>query len=200
MMNKTIDQLRFEFETLARRSLSLPVAGMIVWLAIGIAGLIVAPRTATLVLLGGTGAIFPLGILIAKMRGEQLCARANPLGRLMGLCVLMVNLLWAVHVALLLKQPELLPLSVGIGLGLHWIVYSWIVAHPVGIIHAVARAALVTAAWFAAPNNRVSAVAVAVVATYAVSIFQMATRTINSAGADSPAETPLEIAALTKTA
>lgn len=60
---------------------------MIVWLAIGLAGLAVSPRSATLALLGGTDAIFPVAMLIAKMRGEQLFARTNALARLMGLCV-----------------------------------------------------------------------------------------------------------------
>lgn len=192
-MNRTIEDLRREFETGARRSLSLPIAGMIVWLAIAITGLFVSPRSSILVLLIGTGAIFPAAILIAKARGENLFAAANPLGKLMGLCVLMVNLLWAIHIALFLKQPDMLPLSIGIGLGLHWIVYSWIVAHNVGIVHAVLRTFLVTAVWFAAPGNRVSGVALAVVTVYAVSIFQMATRNVNLASDDESAKIPLGI-------
>lgn len=178
-MNKTIDELRLEFENLTRRSLSLPIAGMFVWLAIGTMGLMVAPAKATMILLYGTGAIFPVALLIAKMRGENLFAAQNPLARLMGYCVLMVNLLWAVHLALLTKAPEFLPLTVGIGLGLHWVVYSWIVGHSVGLIHAILRTVIVTAAWFAFPANRVSAVAFAVVAAYSISILQMATRSIS---------------------
>lgn len=175
-MNKTIDELRIEFETLTNRSLSLPIAGMIVWLTAAIGGLFLPTRNGALLLLFGTGAIFPLALLIAKTRGENILAAANSLAKLMGWCVLMVNLLWAVHIVLLLKQPELLPLSIGIGLGLHWIVYSWIVRHPVGLIHAVLRTILVTAAWLSFPAYRVSAVAFAVVAVYAVSIFQMSVR------------------------
>lgn len=188
-MDKTINELRFEFETLTKRSLSLPIAGMIVWLAVGITGLCVAPNKAGMILLFGTGAIFPLAIAIAKTRGENLFAASNPLARLMGLCVLMVNLLWAVHVALLLKAPEFLPLTIGIGLGLHWVVYSWIVGHSLGIIHAIFRTIAVTATWFAFPANRVSAVAFAVVAAYAVSIFQMATRPINVLSNENSRET-----------
>lgn len=177
-MDATIKELRFEFETQSQRSLSLPIAGMFVWFTIGIAGLITSPQRSTLVLLGGTGAIFPTAIFIAKLRSENLFASANPLARLMGLCVLMVNLLWAVHIVLLLKQPQFLPLSIGIGLGLHWIVYGWIVGHRLGIVHAILRTVLVTAAWLAFPVNTISAVAFAVVAVYAISIFQMITRPI----------------------
>jgi hypothetical protein len=152
---------------------------MIVWLAVAVGSLIAESQAGTLILLGGTGAIFPLAILIAKLRGENLFAASNPLARLMGLCVLMVNLLWAVHAALLIKSTDLLPLSIGIALGLHWIVYSWIVGHPLGLIHAVLRTVLVAAAWLGFPFNRVAAVAFAVVAVYAVSILQMATRPLN---------------------
>ena len=75
----------------------------------------------------------------------------------MGLSVLMVNLLWALHIPLFLYAPEFLPLSVGIGLGLHWIVYSWIIQHPVGLIHAILRTVLVLLAWFIFPESRLFA-------------------------------------------
>lgn len=46
----------------------------------------------------------------------------------------MVNLLWAVHIPLFIYVPEFVPLSLGISLGLHSIIYSWIVQHPVKAI------------------------------------------------------------------
>ena len=67
MTNCSIADLRREFETSAKRSLFPPVAGMFVRLAVGIAGLLVSPRGSILVLLAGTGAIFPAAILIAKI-------------------------------------------------------------------------------------------------------------------------------------
>jgi hypothetical protein len=48
----------------------------------------------------------------------------NPFGRLMGPCIVMVNLLWALHAMLMLKDASYVLLSLGIGLGLHWIVCS----------------------------------------------------------------------------
>ena len=61
---------------------------------------------ATVAMLFGTGMIFPLALLIAKLRGETLTDRVNPLSRLMGMSVLMVNLLWAVHLPLLMGAPD----------------------------------------------------------------------------------------------
>ena len=116
-----------------------------------------------MVMLFGTGLIFPVALLIAKFRRENLTGRLNPLSRLMGMSVLMVNLFWAVHIPLLLGAPRFLPLSLGIGLGIHWIVYSWIIQHPVGLIHAILRTGLVVSVWAAFPTHRLLAVPVVIV-------------------------------------
>lgn len=99
----------------------------------------------------------------------------------MGRCVAMVNLLWAVHLAVLTLAPDLLPLSLGVGLGLHWVVFGWIIGHRLGLIHAVARTLCVTAAWWLAPDHRVSAVAAGVVLCYGYALLTLATRPLNQA-------------------
>ena len=168
--------LRTDFDDHAGRSLALPVAGAIVWSAIGVAALVLPPTTASLLLLFGTGTIFPLGLAVAQLLGERLIDNPSPLAALMGRCVLMVNLLWAVHLTVFAVAPTYLPLTVGIGLGLHWIVFGWIIGDPVGLIHAMTRTALVAAAWWLIPTHRISAVAAAVVATYGYAIYALATR------------------------
>lgn len=124
----------------------------------------------------GTGAIFPLGLAVAHQLGERLVDNPSPLAALMGRCVLVVNVLWAVHLTVFALVPTYLPLTIGIGLGLHWIVFGWIIDEPVGLIHAASRIALVTTAWWLMPTYRISAVAVAVVATYAYTLYALATR------------------------
>ena len=105
------------------------------------AGMCCAENQATVVMLFGTGLISPIALLIGKLRHENLTDRSNPLSRLMGMSVLMVNLLWAVHLPLFFGARQFFPLSLGIALGIHWIVYSWIIQHPVGLIHALLRTA-----------------------------------------------------------
>lgn len=156
--------------------MSLPIAGMLVWSIVGVLGVILPPKAAILALVFATGAIFPLAMAIAKMRGEQLLENANPLARLMGVCVLMVNLLWAVHVPLLMQAPQFVPLSLGIALGLHWMVYSWIINHPLGYRHAILRTVGLVAVWFAVPAHPVTASAAVVVAAYAITIAEMRRR------------------------
>lgn len=175
----TLDQLRADFDERSRGSLSLPTAGLLVWCIVGVLGMILPPRAATLAMVFATGAIFPLALGIARVRGEELIENANPLARLMGTCVLMVNLLWAIHIPLLMRAPQFVPLSLGIALGLHWMVYSWIIAHPLGYRHAILRTAGLVAVWFAFPGHVVTASALVVVAAYAMTIIEMRARRIS---------------------
>ncbi len=179
-MTDPLVQLRADFDVQAGRSLALPLAGAIVWAVVGIAALFLTPRISTFVLIIGTGAIFPIGLLLAGLLRERLLNNTNPLAKLMGMCVLMVNLLWAVHISLLYIAPTLIPLTLGISLGLHWIVFSWIIQHPMGTIHAITRTILVTAAWWLFPEHQMSAVAGAVVITYLYSILVLRSRTLNT--------------------
>ncbi|MCL4862427.1 MAG: hypothetical protein KJZ93_23630 [Caldilineaceae bacterium] len=176
MNEHALAALRADFEQQAGRSLALPIAGATVWSIAGIAALFLPERPATFVLLFGSGAIFPLGLAIAKILRENPIDNTNPLSRLMGLCVLMVNLLWALHLTLLFNNASYFPLSLGIGLGLHWVVFSWIIDHRVGVIHATLRTTLATGLWWLLPAHPISAVALAVVAAYGWSIYTLSRR------------------------
>ena len=178
--------LRADFDDYAGRSLALPVAGAVIWSLIGVAALFLPPAVAPLLLLFGTGAIFPLGLAVAHRLGERLLDNPSPLAALMGRCVLMVNLLWPLHLTMFAVAPTYMPLTMGIGLGLHWIVFAWIIGHPLGLIHATTRTALVTAVWWLAPTHRVSAVAAAVVLTYGYAIYALATRPLNNRQVTNP--------------
>lgn len=157
----------------------MPIAGALVWLVVGLLSIQLDERTGILVLLFGSGAIFPVALLIARFRGEALFSSGNPLAKLMGLCALMVNLLWAVHIPLFLYTPTFVPLSLGVGLGLHWVVWSWIVQHPLGIIHAILRTLLVVAAWFIFPEQRLLAIGLVIALVYGFSIWKMSTRPVS---------------------
>lgn len=175
----SLAQLRADYDAQAGKSLALPAAGAIVWTIVGIAALFLSPRIATFALIIGTGVIFPIGILLARLLKEKLFTNTSPLAKLMAICVLMINLLWAVHITLLFVEPSLIPLTLGISLGLHWIVFSFIIGHPVGVIHAVIRTVLVTAAWWLFPDYSVSAVAAAVVISYLYSLATLSVRRPN---------------------
>jgi hypothetical protein len=172
----TLDEMRREFELSANRSVSMPIAGAIVWFTVAMLSTQFNERVGILILLFGSGAIFPIALLIARLRNEALISANNPLAKLIGLSVLMINLLWAVHVPLFLYAPEFVLLSIGIGLGLHWIVYSWIVQHPIGTIHAILRTLLVLGCWTAFPGQQLFAVGLSIVFVYCFSIWRMLIR------------------------
>ena len=175
-MTDSLQDLRTAYERQTNRALSMPLAGALVWSMIALAGSLVPERQALFVMLFGTGLIFPIALGIAKLRREDLTGRLNPLSRLMGMSVLMVNLLWAVHLPLLLGAPRFFSLSLGIGLGIHWIVYSWIIQHPVGLVHAILRTGLVVSAWSAFPHDRLLVVPLVIVVVYLISLVWMARR------------------------
>jgi len=172
----TLEQLRDDFEMRSKGAFSMPIAGVIVWSIVAVLGYLLPSTTSVFALVFATGAIFPLALGFAQLRGEQLTSRENPLAALMGASVLMVNLLWGLHIPLLLHAPEFVPLSLGIGLGLHWIVYSWITQHGLGYRHAIFRTIGLVGTWWLFPERRVSACASAVVLAYAFTLIEMRSR------------------------
>ncbi|GAB1268350.1 hypothetical protein NBRC116493_16030 [Aurantivibrio infirmus] len=177
-MSLTLEDYRKDFERATNRSISMPLAGAIVWLVVAIISTQVNERLGLVILLFASGAIFPIALLIARLRSESVLSRENPLARLMGMSVLMVNLLWAVHIPLFIYVPAFLPLSLGIGLGLHWVIYSWLIQHPLGLIHAILRTVLVLALWFLFPEDRLFAIGLGIAAVYCLSIYQALSRKV----------------------
>jgi len=169
----SLDKDRHEFIQKSGRFLAFPIAGAIVWLAVGFASLMLSPQKSLLVLLFGTGTIFPLALGLAQLTKQEVFLKNNRFGTLAGQSVLMVNLLWALHLSLVYTAPEIVPLSIAIGLGLHWVIYSWIVEASFGIIHATVRTVLCTVAYHLFPSHQLFAVAVAVVMCYAMTCFQL---------------------------
>jgi len=60
-----LDSYRIDFEQSANRSVSLPIAGAIVWLVVGLLSTQLNERMGVLALMVCSGAIFPIGLLIA---------------------------------------------------------------------------------------------------------------------------------------
>ena len=169
----TLQELRVDFILRRKGCLSLPITGCIVWSLAALASLFVPQAQANVALLISYFLLVPISIAIARIRGEQVIGSENPLFKLASMCRLMVSLLWAVHLPLLFWAPEFFPLSMGIGFAIHWIVFSWTVDHPVGLIHAILRTFLVLGAWYFFPENRVGAVSVAVASAYLLSVWQL---------------------------
>lgn len=170
----TLDELRADFIHRRNGCLSLPITGCIVWSLAAFSSFLVRPERANTMLVVCYFLLVPISIAIARIRGEQTRGGAeNPLLRLAALCRLMVTLLWAVHLPLFFMAPAFFPLSMAVGFGIHWVVFSWTVGHPVGLIHAFLRTSLAVAAWLLFPEDRAGAVSIAVAVAYLVSVVQL---------------------------
>lgn len=181
---QTLDEQHAAF--VANRFLAMPIAGTIAWTAIGIAGATLPLWYAVWAIFIGTGMIFYLGLLVARLTGEDLMGRerkGNFFDRVFMLTVVQAVLVYALAIPFFLVEPTSLPLSVGILTGLMWVPFSALVGHPIGIFHGVVRTVLVLAVWYLLPAHRFVAVPAVIVAVYLVTIVVLARRYARLAGA-----------------
>lgn len=157
-----------------RRSVSTPIAGLFVWFAIGICGLIFESDFAKCMsIFVGTGAIFYVALGVARLIGEDLLGRDRPKNRfdsLFLLAVLQAVSVYSIAIPFLQIDATSLPLSVGILTGLMWIPYSWLLGHWVGIFHTSLRTVLILFLWYGFPESRFVFIPFAIVGVYAITI------------------------------
>ena len=152
----------------------MPLAGLIVWTLIGVAGAVLSPILAVWSVFIGAGFIAYLGILLSRFTGENFLDKTRPKNVFDSLffhCVAMALLVYAIAIPFFRLDYTSLPLTVGILAGLMWIPFSWIIQHWVGIFHTVARTVLVTAAWYLAPHRRFVVIPAIIVGVYVVTIL-----------------------------
>jgi ethanolamine transporter EutH len=157
----------------------MPIAGTIAWALIGVAGAALPVELAAWALFLGTGLIFALGLLVARVTGEDLLGKGKEspeLDRLFMLTLSMAWLVFAIAIPFFLIEPTSLPLSVGILSGLMWVPFSWMIGHWVGLFHGIARTVLVLVTWYALPDQRFVAIPAVIVLIYLVTIFVLAKR------------------------
>ncbi len=173
----TLDEQRREFAQ--RRFLAMPLAGMVAWGLVGVAGAFLPAGPEVWVLFGATGSILFLGIFFSRFTGENFFDKQRPKNVFDGLflrTVAMAVLVYAIAIPFFQADYTSLPLSVGILSGLMWLPLSWIIGHWVGTFHTLARTALITAVWYGFPRTRFIAVPAVIVAVYAVTIFVLEVR------------------------
>ncbi|MFT3830384.1 MAG: hypothetical protein QM691_11845 [Opitutaceae bacterium] len=169
----SLEHQRLDFISRSAGFRAFPLAGMTAWTAFGLASLLAPPATSIYLLLCATGAIFPLALGFAALTGQQVFQKGNAFASLIGQSVLMVNLIWVLHFALISERPALVPLSLAIGLGLHWIVFGWIIQSSLGLIHAIGRTGACTVAYCFGGELRMVAISAAVVVCYAFTLVRL---------------------------
>jgi len=174
---RTLEEQRREFAH--RRGLAMPLAGVVAWSIVGVAGVFLPPGPEVWVLFGATGSILFLGLLFSRFTGENFVDKQRPKNVFDGLflrTVAMAVLVYAIAIPFFQADYTSLPLTVGILSGLMWLPFSWIIGHWVGTFHALARTGLVTAAWYLFPTLRFVVVPAVIVMTYVVTIVVLEAR------------------------
>src|SRR5579884_957204 len=169
---RSLDEQRAEYAR--RRGLAMPLAGLIVWALIGIAGAFLPPILTVWSLFIGTGFIAFVGMMLSRFTGENFFDKKKPKNAFDSLffhCVAMALIVYAIAIPFFRINYTSLPLTVGILAGLMWIPFSWIIQHWVGTFHAVTRTVLVTVAWYLAPHRRFVVIPAVIAGVYVVTII-----------------------------
>jgi len=177
MESRSLDQQRAEFAT--RRYLATPLAGLIAWSIIGIAGLTLPPFPTVITLFVATGSIVYLALFISKLTGENFLDRSRPknaFDRLFFYTVASSLVVFGIAIPFFLIDYTSLPLTVGILTGLMWLPLSWIIEHWIGIVHLAARTVGIIVLWYVWPEGRFIGIPFLIVAVYIFTIVVLETR------------------------
>lgn len=173
----TLEQQRAQFSQ--SRFLAMPIAGMLAWTAIGVAGAVLPVYQAMWALFIGAGMIFSLGLVVARFTGEDLLGKTrkgNTFDRLFLLNIVMASLVFAIAIPFATLDPTSAPLSVGILSGLMWVPFSGMIQHWIGLFHGISRTVLILAAWYLCPAHRFVVIPAVIVAIYVLTIYVLARR------------------------
>lgn len=175
--NLTLEEQRIEFSN--RKFLATPLAGLIVWLIIGISGLTLPTQTTGWVLFIGTGCVTYLAMFISKFTGENFLDKKKPkneFDKLFFFTVGQAVLVYAIAIPFFMEKYSSLPLTVGILTGLMWLPFSWIINHWVGIFHVLTRTTLVLLLWYLLPEHRFVSIPFGIVVIYIITIIILKNR------------------------
>ncbi len=176
-MAPSLEQQREDFKR--RRFIAMPLAGTLVWFAIGVASLFLNTQQSSLALFIGTGSIFYLGMFISRFTGENFFDKTRPpntFDRMFLSTVAMSLLVFAIAIPFFLVDNTSLPLTVGILAGLMWLPLSWAIEHWIGIFHAVSRTLLIVAAWYLWPEWRFATISAIIVVIYLITLVVLERR------------------------
>ena len=175
-LNSSLSDLRANF--LATSTQSMPIAGMLFWATVAVAALRLNPNQLSLLVLFGSGAIFPLAVLIDRstQRRFSIASSANPVMQMFMQSLGLVALTWPL-VILAARQAHdanLIVLGGAILMGIVWIPYGWGADDPVGLQHAIGRSVLSYIAFiYAPPLYKATSIACVVLLAYLYSLLRM---------------------------
>jgi hypothetical protein len=176
MKDQPLAVLQAEFR--AGSTASMPMAGAIVWAALGIAALMLDQGLVGLLSLYIMAAIMPLAVLLDRLQGRNLFAGGaeNPLTLLFLTSIAGIAAMVPIGViaAQATGNGALMVLTMAILAGVIWIPFGWAADDPSGLRHAIGRALGAYAAYALVPAPyTATAICAVVVVAYAYSLTFM---------------------------
>ena len=151
----------------ARSGVSAPAAGAIYWLALGVAGFYLPPKSWCLLAFVTSGAIFPLAIALQRPLRANMFVK-SALDSLTFPTLLPVMLCFGFTIPAFHIEPQLVPLGMSIGMTMHWPTIGWMYGKTrVFSTHAIVRVLSAVALWYALPDHRFSLVPLSTGVVYA---------------------------------
>ena len=140
-----------------RGGYSVPLAGAIYWAALGVAGLYLPLKTWILIAFIGSGAIFPLALLLSKLLGNDFMKDKTATGDVLLPAFISMLMFWPIAFAAYGTAPELAPLILAVGMAQHWPVIGWSYGKT-GLYsaHAIVRAVGSLLIWAWLPDGRLT--------------------------------------------
>lgn len=175
--DRNLEEQRTEF--ISGKFLATPLAGLIVWLIVGISGMFLPVTITVWVLFIGTGSIIYLALFLSKFTGENFLDKSKPkneFDKLFFMTVGQAVLVYAIAIPFFMIDYSSLPLTVGVLTGTMWLPFSWIIKHWVGIFHAITRTVMVVSLWYIFPDQRFVVIPFAIVLIYLVTLFILSKR------------------------
>ncbi|MFC3093458.1 DUF7010 family protein [Alteromonas sediminis] len=176
-MMQSLDAQRELFKQ--RRFLAMPLAGAVIWAIIGMVAMFASETVIIWSIWIGCGSIFYLGMVIAKLTGEDFFgkkAQKNAFDGLFMAGVVMSLLVFAIAMPVAAIDHKTIPLTVGILAGLMWMPLSWIIQHWVGYFHSIARTLGIVMLWLLVPEHIYTLIPLWIVLVYSICIIVMERR------------------------
>jgi hypothetical protein len=149
----------------------IPLAGAVYWAVLTWAGYALSLRGWLLVAMWGSGLIFPLALLFARLFRHEFMKDRTAAGDVLLPAFISMFLFWPMLVAALWTTPALAPLILAIGMSIHWPVIGW--AYGKTLLysaHAVVRAIVVFVIWGWLPESRLTLLPMSVSVIYLLSV------------------------------
>ena len=165
----------------------VPLAGVVYWAGIGVAGYWLDTRTWILAAFFASGLIFPMAVLFSHLVGQPFMKDRTAANDVLAPAFIAMLLFWPIAFAAAGTAPQLVPLILAIGMSQHWPVIGWSYGQTgLYAAHALVRAIGALFLWKWYPEGRFTILPLFVAAIYlitVIAIFIAARRVEARAGA-----------------